>query len=371
MSSDDFPYRHFVYLNGDEVLNIAAVIEGGEVIEEIHTLAKGFGGHFGLKFALAAVSPELGVGGHRRFEKELKLRRTVYVQADKVLTKLKNSRGLVSSPGQGATENKIINCDIDLELLRKQFGHQRPRWNTKIISSRWWKIFTRDKAVQLKEDRIDFFGQETFPVEFPVLSSDSTDGIAKAHILAILDAQWMLDLTSFSRRATVIGQIIGVARPGEQLVYGANADGALFDFCSSDSQLTGTTDSSAKATAEAHSHGGTRSMRAQNSRKLLPSSDEPHERESSAGRGTRANLPDPANRPDSQATDADNEISQRRLYKLLHLFKSRKRHHAAESHESTGVGPVQLNNAEGKLVQHSVEHPCKASVVVRPFMIYT
>ena len=49
-------------------------------------------------------------------------------------------------------------------------------------------------------------------MEFSVFRSDSADSSTSTSILAILDAQWMLDLTSFSRRATVIGQIIGVVR---------------------------------------------------------------------------------------------------------------------------------------------------------------
>ena len=40
----DFRYRRYIYLDGDEILNVAAIIEVGEVSEELRNLTRGFGG---------------------------------------------------------------------------------------------------------------------------------------------------------------------------------------------------------------------------------------------------------------------------------------------------------------------------------------
>ena len=40
----DFRYRCYIYLDSDEILNVAAIIEGGEASEELRNLTRGFGG---------------------------------------------------------------------------------------------------------------------------------------------------------------------------------------------------------------------------------------------------------------------------------------------------------------------------------------
>ena len=43
----DSRYRCYIYLDSDEILNVAAIIEGGEVSEELHDLTRGFDGKYG------------------------------------------------------------------------------------------------------------------------------------------------------------------------------------------------------------------------------------------------------------------------------------------------------------------------------------
>src|SRR5215475_4100995 len=116
MGKNDFRYRHFLYLDGNEVLNTAAVLEGGEVTDELLTLARELRGNLGIKFALASVGVNLGAGGSRRLQREVKVRRTVYVQADRVLRALPDtdiSPLLDKLPLRGFSENDVVKCDID------------------------------------------------------------------------------------------------------------------------------------------------------------------------------------------------------------------------------------------------------------------
>jgi len=67
----DFRYRHFIYLDSDEILKIAAIMEGGEVGEEVRTLQKGFGANIGAKFGFAALGASLGLQGQPEFHKRM------------------------------------------------------------------------------------------------------------------------------------------------------------------------------------------------------------------------------------------------------------------------------------------------------------
>lgn len=60
-----FHYRHFIYLDDQEILNIAGMMEGREIDEELNTLTKGLGGNIGAKFGLT-LGANLGVQKRRR-----------------------------------------------------------------------------------------------------------------------------------------------------------------------------------------------------------------------------------------------------------------------------------------------------------------
>jgi hypothetical protein len=54
----DFRYRRYIYLDSDEILNVAAIIEGGEVSEELRNLTRGFGGKYGGRRQMLAETSD-------------------------------------------------------------------------------------------------------------------------------------------------------------------------------------------------------------------------------------------------------------------------------------------------------------------------
>ena len=84
----NFRYRHYIHLDSDPVRNVAAIIEGGEVSEELRILTSGSGGNTGVQPGFAALDANLGLQGSRFYLEEWKPIRTAYVGADEVLSEL-------------------------------------------------------------------------------------------------------------------------------------------------------------------------------------------------------------------------------------------------------------------------------------------
>jgi len=225
----DFRYRHFIYLDSDEILNIAAIMEGGEVSEELLTLTKGLGGNIGAKFGFAAQGATLGFQGDRRFTKEWKLRRTAYVAADRVLAKLApKNMGPVSV--SSVSENAVIRCDIDLHPLLSSSYEDQPHTDViQLIRPRWQKLLNwTDPTIKARKQAVRKYGsRQTMQVN--MFGSDG-NRLAEAKLLLILDPRWVLNPGEFSRRATIVGQVIGVKRPGEELFPRRDSYGPWFEF---------------------------------------------------------------------------------------------------------------------------------------------
>jgi len=57
----DLRYRRYIYLDSDGILNAVAIIEGGEVSEELRNLTRGSGGKYGgRRQMLAEISDSDG-----------------------------------------------------------------------------------------------------------------------------------------------------------------------------------------------------------------------------------------------------------------------------------------------------------------------
>jgi hypothetical protein len=235
MGKNDFQYRHFLYLDSSEVLSVAAVIEGGEVTEELHTLVKELGGNIGIKFALASLGVGLGARGGRRFHKEVKLRRTVYVQARRVLNALPDNdiSGSFEKTPLRISENDVVRCYIDPQSdsdLNKRIGDltgRDPVAGWPLVRSWRQRAFRRDPANRAAKKRVSVLGQRFF-AEFTI-SGTSNNTLTENSVLVLLDPLWMLDLPWFSRHATIIGQVIGVRRSDEQLIILDNGSDARFE----------------------------------------------------------------------------------------------------------------------------------------------
>lgn len=216
----DFRYRHFVYVDSNEILNVAAILDEGEVVEELHRLTKDLGANVGLKFGLKLLGLDIGAKGGRNLEKEWKIRRTVYTSADRVLGKLDIKK--FDTEGS-VTENRVIQCDIRLTPPIRESEVHLSQWQ-----KLWFGVSRKDIQVECAKLRMERISEPIIAAEFEVLGTgDRTKG---EKVLVVLQTRFMLDLPGFMRRATIVGQVIGVKQEDEQLLITSNGDGVGYEF---------------------------------------------------------------------------------------------------------------------------------------------
>jgi hypothetical protein len=224
----DFHYRHFIYVDSDEILNTAAIMEGGLVDEEIQTLTKGFGGNIGAKFGFAALGASVGLQGNRLFKKEWKLRRTAYVAADKVLDKI-TTNDKVAEKASSISENAIVRCDINLRPLCSRPDGQQSHVDVDRLIRPWWqRLFTADPTVEAGRQNVYRYGKRQ-TMEVAMFGRDGNE-LTGPSLLLVLEPRWVLKPSEFSRRATIVGQVIGAKRNGEELIPAHDSYGPWFEF---------------------------------------------------------------------------------------------------------------------------------------------
>jgi hypothetical protein len=223
----DFRYRHFIYLDSGEILNTATIMTGGDVEEEMHTLKKSLGGKIGLKFGHAALGANIGGQGERNHQKEWKLRRTAYDAADRVLRELA-PKDIIGDNLLNIPENRVIQCDIDLKPLPIADSPASSHARLQELLRPWWKRIFPDPAAKVERRRIADYAQVRL-TEALIFNGKSNE-LSKIEVLVTLDPQWILDPSGFDRRATVVAQVAGVKRPGEELVLTDDVTGAAYRF---------------------------------------------------------------------------------------------------------------------------------------------
>jgi hypothetical protein len=126
-------------------------------------------------------------------------------------------------------ENTIVRGDIDLHPLRSRSNDEQPRRDVNNWSIHGGeKIFTTDPAVEVRRQNVyDYGKRQTMEVR---MLSDEGDELEQPKLLLVLEPQWVLKPGEFSRRATVVGQIVGVERHGEELVPSRDNYGPWFEF---------------------------------------------------------------------------------------------------------------------------------------------
>jgi hypothetical protein len=208
----DFQYRHFIYLDSEEILSVAPIIDGGEISDDIHTLTRQLGGRLGADFGIKTLGARISLGGDgsKSYKREFKLRQTAYVAANKVLNALKPD-DIDLKKITSTVEKTIVKCDVNLHMLKAD-GKPRKKWRDK-----FWRTNDPRKTYN------DKYGErQDMCVE--LLNSRSNDFTGTVLLLA-LEPQWLLKPYEFDRRATVIGQVVAVRREQEKTVE--NSDGTF------------------------------------------------------------------------------------------------------------------------------------------------
>jgi hypothetical protein len=223
----DFMYRHYIYVDSDEVLTTAAIMDHGITTDEFHRTTKEFGGGLGAKFLWALVPVDLSVRGGWRHEKEWKIRQSAYTTTEKVLDKIAPRATEITELSHG----QVIRCDIELPSSTSYYandGELGYDWPVvKQIARSWWQgLLTQDPGKKAAK-RLDKLDRRRL-VSCSVL--DSSGISAPKTALLTLKPRYILDLADFSRRATIVGQVVDIRRDGEQLSVIKGGDRTWYEW---------------------------------------------------------------------------------------------------------------------------------------------
>jgi len=154
----NFRYRHYIHLDSDPIRNVAAIIEGGEVSEELRILTRGSCGNTGVQPGFAALDANLGLQGSRFYLKEWKLLRTAYVGANEALSKLAAKKP-APAEAPAFSENMINQGDVNLYPLRSHSSEDQPRAEVKKSLCPWRKgLSAADRAVKARLRNVREYG---------------------------------------------------------------------------------------------------------------------------------------------------------------------------------------------------------------------
>jgi hypothetical protein len=213
--TDNYVYRRYLYIDTDEVLAYATVMDGGEISDDVHTITRRMGGKIGAKLGPQLIPFNLSIGANvdRFISRRFKVRQTAYVATDKVISGIRKDK-----IGSEIREGMVIQCDVFLESLRKASDESQKE----VEPRTWW-----ERRQEAKDRRIAYAREYSYRQDMIVEALDLKRNGQNATVILALSPQWLLRPDEFSRGATIIGKVIGVQRQGE--VATEIGDGT-FDF---------------------------------------------------------------------------------------------------------------------------------------------
>lgn len=213
-------HRHFLYLNGDEVLSSLASLRGGDVDAVLETSLKAVGGNAGIKFSLFGAGLSFGGKSRRETQREVKLRQTTHSAVTVLLEQLYEQDGVGGLKIAGelgpSDENLVVQFEARVQLPEswKPITREVP-WIGQPFASKLER-----QALALAEATDDGL------VAYAELGPPS-DGKPNGVWLNLREKYLLVEKPAdFGRRATVVGQLEMIAAEKlEQLVIDDDAPG--------------------------------------------------------------------------------------------------------------------------------------------------
>jgi hypothetical protein len=220
-------YRRFLYLDGEEILNALATLEGGGVEEVVRRVLKEQSGDASLELPLWAAKLSFGGKKSKRVEEEVRLKRTAHAAVGVLLDKLRDSkdgRGQLTVTNKtkrtDLLENIVVQAVVTLGVVANQdkvYPPARPE-PANVFQRFWWFLIRPEpdarwtRQAELARSGIG----EDFVAEVGMVL-DNEEMITGA--LQCKRDYLLCPLEDFSRTATVVAQIGGVPGPDEAVGY--------------------------------------------------------------------------------------------------------------------------------------------------------
>ena len=219
-------YRSFLYLNGDEVINSLSALEGGDVDEVLVRHAEEGGGDFGGELNLPPAKARGGRKRARKFEEEVRRKRTYHSAATLLLKKLHEEEAIGVIEGEyGAAVYEDLE---EHELLEFQAEIRIHPLHQVISAARGFLAVAGEFGVSKEEIRdirdtvqiLELMSQPGPGEASTFLVFAETSGTRDGHrlVVPVQEKHLLVPLDDFSGRATFVAQVDRILPESEQVL---------------------------------------------------------------------------------------------------------------------------------------------------------
>lgn len=218
-------FRHFLYLDTEEVLNALSAVQGGAVEEAVDEIVRSGEGNLGVSIGVGGQGITLGGKKASQVKRSIKRRQTLHAAIAALLYTLRSQiRQLPDARPNGdqrgaplqIEENDLIQFDCDLCHCRSHAVVTAFENERKTREKRNWveRLFAHDKG----DEKQDLERAEGLGEMFVALAWPDAAGDGPKFAVCLQSEHLVVAPAEFSRRATVVGQVVGKPLEGESVV---------------------------------------------------------------------------------------------------------------------------------------------------------
>jgi len=219
-------YTRFLYLNGDEVINSLSALEGGDVDEVLTRQGEEGTGELGGEIDAKVLKGKAGKKRARRFEEEMRRKRTVHSATSTLLRKLREANAIgVIGGDYDATVYEQLEEHMLIEFqagLRIHPAHQTVSAGRAWIKNAGTFGATKEDIANVRTmvQIMEVMTGSGVGDKNTFLAFAETAGTQDGHRLAfpVEERNLLVPLEDFSGRASFVAQVDRILGEGEQLL---------------------------------------------------------------------------------------------------------------------------------------------------------
>lgn len=219
-------YRSFLYLDGDAVINSLSGLEGGDIDEVLTRSEQEGGGEIGGELAAGPVRGKAGKKRSKRYEEEVRKKRTEHSAATLLLKKLHEADAIGVIAGEyGPEEHADLEDHMVIEFQGNVVIH--PLHQMISAARAWLKAApgfgsTKAEVAEMKDtvqvlEALSQSGGDQDQTFLVFAETQSTDDSYKL-VLPVKERNLLVPLDEFAGRATFVAQVDRVLEPDDQLM---------------------------------------------------------------------------------------------------------------------------------------------------------
>jgi len=216
-------FRHFIYLDSDEVLNALSAVQGGAIDEAVDEVVRAGGSNVGFSLKVGGQGLQAGAKNSTQIKNSLTRRQTTHAAIAALLYTLRQQIKHLPIVNEGFEENDLVQFDCDC-CYAISTAAKRPDANGEFALTppgRWRRLVGLSAPLTPLEGKIAASG---IGHAFVALAA-TKGGTSIPFVLRMKSEHLLVEPAEFSRRVTVVGQIAEHPEEDEQTIITADANG--------------------------------------------------------------------------------------------------------------------------------------------------